>query len=447
MTIQSQTSRARSERGSALVIALLATMLLTALGLTLVLMSNTETAISANYRNSQETLYAADAAVERVVQDLLLIPRWNDVLTGDASVAPACTGVTSFLPKSTTTSAFVDASTTVALPSSTQQINLLSATCNMQRATNNLDLWGPDDPAWRLFAWGRIDSILPDDRIDSTGYVAVWIADDPADGDGDPSSGHQWHLDAARRGLRPVGNTQGDRGHCGADGEHRNRARPDRAARPGRVEPARAQGGGTADGQGTHQHEDERHDWNAAMTRQTRTALLAAAAVLGWSITAFAQLDPLTLIKRVPPTVIIVVDTSLEMLQDGNGKFYDPGFYSRTADPIGVDSLERAGSGRDLPPDLRGVHLQRDRQIPDHEDHGCGGHVGSVEPGDGELAERLRRVLRAHAVSDCERRHRAGRRGEQQRHRAVGSRPTAAEEPGVALDTRRQRPQSGQQRL
>ena len=157
------------------------------------------------------------------------------------------------------------------------------------------------------------------------------------------------------------------------------------------------------------------------MTRQTRTALLAAAAVLGWSITAFAQLDPLTLIKRVPPTVIIVVDTSLEMLQDGNGKFYDPGFYSRTADPIGVDSLERAGSGRDLPPDLRGVHIQRDRQIPDHEDHASGGHVGSVEPGDGELAERLRRVLRAHPVSDCERRHRAGRRGKQQRHRAVGS--------------------------
>jgi hypothetical protein len=187
MTIQSQASRARSERGSALIIALLATMLLTALGLTLVLMSNTETAISANYRNSQETLYAADAAVERVVQDLLLIPRWNDVLTGDASIAPACTGVTSFLPRSTTTSAFVVASTTVTLPSSTQQINLLSATCNMQRATNTLDLWGPDDPAWRLFAWGRVDSILPDDRVDSTGYVAVWIADDPADADGDPN--------------------------------------------------------------------------------------------------------------------------------------------------------------------------------------------------------------------------------------------------------------------
>ena len=151
MTIRSQASRARSDRGSALIIALLATMLLTALGLTLVLMSNTETAISANYRNSQETLYAADAAVERVVQDLLLIPRWNDVLTGDASSAPACTGVTGFLPRSTTPSAFVDASTTVTLPSSTQQINLLSATCNMQRATNTLDL-----NVWSLIQQGAL---------------------------------------------------------------------------------------------------------------------------------------------------------------------------------------------------------------------------------------------------------------------------------------------------
>src|SRR5689334_25175231 len=108
--------RIEGEEGTALIVALMATMLLTALGLTLVLMSNTETAISANYRNSQEALYAADAAVERVVQDLLLIPRWNDVLAGDSTVSPACTGVTGFLPKSQTLSAFVDSSTTVTLP-------------------------------------------------------------------------------------------------------------------------------------------------------------------------------------------------------------------------------------------------------------------------------------------------------------------------------------------
>src|SRR6187549_1592268 len=82
MIAPTRLQRAESERGSALIIALMATMLLTALGLTLVLMSNTETQISANYRNSQEALYAADAAVERVVQDLLMTPRWNDVLAG-----------------------------------------------------------------------------------------------------------------------------------------------------------------------------------------------------------------------------------------------------------------------------------------------------------------------------------------------------------------------------
>src|SRR5688572_33128532 len=73
--------RADGEQGSALIIALVGTVLLTSLGLGLVMLSDTETAISNNFRAGNETLYAADAAVERVVQDLLLVPRWNDVLT------------------------------------------------------------------------------------------------------------------------------------------------------------------------------------------------------------------------------------------------------------------------------------------------------------------------------------------------------------------------------
>ena len=44
------------------------------------MVSSTEIEIANNYRNSQEALYAADAAVERVVQDLLMVPRWNDIL-------------------------------------------------------------------------------------------------------------------------------------------------------------------------------------------------------------------------------------------------------------------------------------------------------------------------------------------------------------------------------
>lgn len=175
MTHHPSRRRLGDERGTALIVALMATMLLTALGLTLVLTSNTETMISANYRNSQEALYAADAAVERVVQDLLLIPRWNDILAGGSPTQV-----------SATPSGFLDSTTTPSIPASGQVINLVTATQSMQTATDNLNLWGPNNPTWRLFASGPLSSMLPNHVIDSQMYIAVWVADDPADNDGNP---------------------------------------------------------------------------------------------------------------------------------------------------------------------------------------------------------------------------------------------------------------------
>jgi hypothetical protein len=169
--------RLKREDGTALIIALMATMLLTALGMTLVLTSNTETMISANYRNSQEALYAADAAVERVVQDLLMIPRWNDILTAGNPAQLAYTR-----------SGFIDTTTTVSIPNSGQSMNLITATQNLQSSTDTLNLWGPNNPAWRLFAYGRMQDILPANAIDSGMYLAVWVADDPADNDSNPSA-------------------------------------------------------------------------------------------------------------------------------------------------------------------------------------------------------------------------------------------------------------------
>jgi hypothetical protein len=61
--------------------------------------------------------------------------------------------------------------------------------------------------------------------------------------------------------------------------------------------------------------------------RAGATAMLAALVTFWWPSTAFAQLDPLLFIKRVPPTVIVVFDTSMRMLEDGNGNLYDPNFY------------------------------------------------------------------------------------------------------------------------
>ena len=172
------THRVRDERGSALIIALMSMMLLTALGTAVVMVTRTETMIAGNYSNAQEALYAADAAVERVVQDLLMVPRWDDVLGGISQ------------------SAFVDGNPNVAvtLPGggsvvlcSTAPCPATTATGQLQQITDTADMWGANNPQWRLFAHAPLTELLPG-QIDSSMYVAVWVADDPAEEDGNPSA-------------------------------------------------------------------------------------------------------------------------------------------------------------------------------------------------------------------------------------------------------------------
>lgn len=158
----------RDERGVALIIALMATLLVTALGVALILVTSTETQIAANFRDAQEALYAADAGVERAVQDLLLVPRWNDVLTGSV------------------TSGFVDTTLTPTLPGGATTINLTAATNALQAETDTANLWGANNPRWRLYAWGPVTGLLPTGTIDSWMYIAVWVADDPSETDGNP---------------------------------------------------------------------------------------------------------------------------------------------------------------------------------------------------------------------------------------------------------------------
>jgi hypothetical protein len=158
-----RTRLVREESGTALIVALMSMMLLTALGAAVIMVTNTETAISNNYKNSQEALYAADAAVERVVQDLLMVPRWNDILSGASQ------------------SSFVDGGMDTKIIQG-GKINLTSATAQLQAETDADNLWGANNPRWRLFAWGPVDELLPNKVIDSPFYIAVWIADDPMDG-------------------------------------------------------------------------------------------------------------------------------------------------------------------------------------------------------------------------------------------------------------------------
>ena len=161
-------ARLGDEQGTALIVALMSMMLLTALGAAVVMVTRTETMIANNHRTSTEVLYGADAVLERVVQDLLMIPRWNDVLAGTAQ--------SSFVDGDMTAVKMVPGGGTFTLCCGTN-----TATAQLQGDTDSLNLWGGNNPRWRLFAWGPLSELLPTDQIDSPIYVAVWVADDPAD--------------------------------------------------------------------------------------------------------------------------------------------------------------------------------------------------------------------------------------------------------------------------
>ncbi len=72
----------------------------------------------------------------------------------------------------------------------------------------------------------------------------------------------------------------------------------------------------------------------ARLNRRPLTVVAAAIFTICWATSASAQLDPLLFVKRVPPTVIIVFDTSVRMLEDGAGNYHDPNTYSVAADPV-----------------------------------------------------------------------------------------------------------------
>ena len=70
------------DTGAALLLALLATLMLAALGGGLIALSDTEANLAHNHRASAELLYAADAAVERALTEIRAAATFTDVLTG-----------------------------------------------------------------------------------------------------------------------------------------------------------------------------------------------------------------------------------------------------------------------------------------------------------------------------------------------------------------------------
>ena len=141
-----------NDRGAALVLAIMAVALLSALGFSLAIVSDTEMRVAANYSYAQEAMGAAESGLELVVQELLSIDDWSGVIDGSRP------------------SAFVDGAPTGDRTLSDGFV------LNLEDLTGKLS-----DPGMRLFAYGSLRRLA---SIPSDAYIVVWVGPDPAGKDG-----------------------------------------------------------------------------------------------------------------------------------------------------------------------------------------------------------------------------------------------------------------------
>ena len=172
---------ARSEQGIAMIVALMAMTLMIALGAALMMTTTTESRIVGNFRNNSEALYAADAGLERALEDVLTVPDWNNLLNGSAKSA-----MVDGAPSGNRT---LSDGTVLSLDEVISMANCQKTTACSDADMNAVTLerpWATNNPRWQLFAYGKLNDVLPQGGINSPYYVIVMVADDPSENDNDP---------------------------------------------------------------------------------------------------------------------------------------------------------------------------------------------------------------------------------------------------------------------
>jgi hypothetical protein len=168
------------ERGIALVMTLLAAIVLSAIAAGLTLTTSTEMRIAANFASAEAAAYAAESAVARALLDLPLLVDWTPVIAG-----PMLSGFVDGPPSG---SRILDDKSSVDLA---RVVNM--ANCQKPSACTVADMdastaarpWGPNNPRWRLFAYGPLRTVQPGGAVESPFYVVALVGDDPAENDGD----------------------------------------------------------------------------------------------------------------------------------------------------------------------------------------------------------------------------------------------------------------------
>jgi hypothetical protein len=170
----------RTERGLALILVILVTSFLSALGLGLALIVVMDQLATGNMRGSVALLYAADAALELTVRDLSRLDDWDRVLAGDARG--------SFTDGDPPGRRDIPGGGVIDLAVATNQLSCGRSTdCTDAQiaATTRERPWAQNNPRWRLFAYGPLGRTVQLPRAADC-YVAVWVGDDGREEDGEP---------------------------------------------------------------------------------------------------------------------------------------------------------------------------------------------------------------------------------------------------------------------
>jgi hypothetical protein len=172
----------RKEEGSVVVVVTLAIALLTALSGGLIVVSSSEAMIAANFRAGRETLYSAEAMLERAFSELRGPTDWNQALNGAAR------------------SSFVDGA-----PAGIRQLSggvtvdlslvLNMANCGKSTPCSDAEMnavtsdrpWGTNNPRWQLYAFGPFDQMLGGTPHAPSIYVLAMVGDDGSENDGNPA--------------------------------------------------------------------------------------------------------------------------------------------------------------------------------------------------------------------------------------------------------------------
>ena len=166
---------AAHEEGAAVLMAMMAVLLMTAIGTALIVSSSSETVMAAHFQEGVEGRYAAGVMLERGLDDLLAMGDWSAATAGLVQ-SPWVDGP----PRGTRS---ISGGSTIDL---TEVLNL--ANCQKSAACSQTDMveatrdrpGGQGHPDWKQYAYAPLSDVLEGVTVDSHFYVLLLVGSGPA---------------------------------------------------------------------------------------------------------------------------------------------------------------------------------------------------------------------------------------------------------------------------